>query len=113
MIEIGKKVEEPSLHRRTLQLLDRTRVVQYPGLKNILQMIGFRAIEPRRCWRIVDPGMMRAGVINHFVLNDLNAGAMGRINQFAQLRERAEVLFDGVEVLWVVAVKAGAWLIFL
>ena len=36
LIEIGKEVEEPTLHCFTLQFLNRTRVVQHPGLKNIL-----------------------------------------------------------------------------
>src|ERR1700682_539167 len=76
-------------------------------------MICLRAVEPRRRRWIVDPGMIRTSVVNDFVLNDLDARAMCGSYQFAQLRERAKVLLNTIEVLWVVAVKAGAGLFFL
>ena len=47
-------------------------------------------------------------MIDDLVLDDLDAGAMRSVNELSQFRERAEVFFDAVEVLRVVAVKAGA-----
>ena len=71
------------------------------------------AVEPGGRGWIIDPGMVRAGVIHHLVLNDLDAGAMRSLNQLAQLRVRAEVFLDAVKVLRVVAMKSGARFVFL
>src|ERR1041384_3102815 len=76
-------------------------------------MLGLRAVEPRGRGRIVGPRMIWTSVIHNLVLNDLDAGAMRGFDEFAQLRLRAEVFLDGVKVLWVVAVKSGAWFVFL
>ena len=72
-------------------------------------MISLGAVEPGRCGRIIDPGMVRTGVVNDFVLNDLNARAMRGVDQLAQLCERAKVFFNGIKVVGVVAVKCSAW----
>src|SRR5678816_4001662 len=76
-------------------------------------MLRLGAVEPRRRRRIIDPGMIWTGVIHDLVLNNLYAGAMREIDQLTQFRERTEVFFDGVKILWVVTVKSGARLVFL
>ena len=71
-------------------------------------MVCFRAVEPRRRGRIVNPRMVRAGVIYNFVLNDLDAGAMRSLNQLAQLSRAYRSVPRRVKVLRVVTVEAGA-----
>src|ERR1035441_1511325 len=51
--------------------------------------------------------MIRAGVIGHLILNDLDAHGMGLVDQFAELVERAEVLLDGIVVHGAVSVVVG------
>src|ERR1051325_4328656 len=73
----------------------------------------FGAVEPRRRGRIVNPRMIWTSVVHHFVLDDLDSVAMRGVDQLAQLRKRAEVFFDAIKILRIVAVKAGARLVFL
>src|SRR2546430_1261488 len=113
LVEVRKKIEKPAFHRLALQTLHRTRIVEFPGLKHILQVMCTRAIKPGGSWGIINPWMIRTSVIGDLVLNDLNARSVSSNNQFAQLRERPEMLFDSVKVLRVVTVKAGARLPFL
>src|SRR6185295_16748406 len=49
-------------------------------------------------------GVIRPGMICYLILNYLDAEPVRRINQLSQLRERAEVLFDFIEVHRAVAV---------
>src|SRR4051812_27372348 len=76
-------------------------------------MAGFGAVEPGWRWRIVNPWMIRTGVVHHLVLDDLYSIAVRGVDEFTQLCKRAEVFFNGVEVLRVVAVKAGTRFVFL
>src|SRR5215217_848077 len=76
-------------------------------------MPGTGPIEPGGRRRILDPRMVRTGVVHYLVLNDLYAGAVRGIDEFAQLRDGAEVFLDRVEVLRVVAMKSGARFVFL
>src|SRR5205085_6878490 len=69
-----------------------------PRLPNIRWMVCLCAIEPRRCRRIVDPRMIRTGVIGDFILNDLDAESMSLIDEFAEFRQRPEMLFDAIEI---------------
>ena len=87
--------------------------MQHPGLKDVLQVARFGTVEPRGRRRIFDPWMIWTSVVHHLVLNDLYAGAVRGINQFAQLCVCSEVFFDAVEILWVVAVKSRARFVFL
>ena len=57
--------------------------------------------------------MIWASVIQHLILNDLDSGEMRGLDQLAQLLVRAEVFLDNVKVLWVIAMKSGAWFVFL
>ena len=113
LIEIGQEVQEPTFHGCLFQTLNRTRIVQHPGLKDIGQVVLLRAVEPGRRRRIIDPGMIRAGVIYHFVLDDLEVKFVRGCDELAQFCERAKVFFDCVEVLRIVTMKAGAGLAFL
>src|ERR1044072_2111934 len=88
------------------------RVGQYPGLENVFEVICFRAVEPRRRGRILNPRMIWASVIDDLVLNDLDAHAMRGSDELFQFGERAEMFFNGIEILRVVTVKAGARLTF-
>jgi hypothetical protein len=82
--------------------------VEDPRLKNIFQMVRPGAVEPGRRGRIINPGMIRTGVVNNFILNDLDARAMRELNQLAQFLERTKVFLNAVEVLRVVAMEPGA-----
>src|ERR1044072_2402420 len=76
-------------------------------------MVRLGTVEPiPRRW-IGDPRMIWTSVIHHLVLNDLDARPMRGVDQLTQLRVRAEVFLDGVKVLRVVAMKAGARFVFL
>jgi len=67
----------------------------------------FGAVEPGGRGRILNPRMIRTGVIGHLVLNHLEALAVRGVHQFAELGESAEVLFDAVEIHRAVAVIVG------
>ena len=62
------------------------------------------AVEPRRRGRILDPGVIRARVIRHLVLNHLDAERVGAVHELAKLVKRPEVLLDAVEIDRAVAV---------
>src|SRR6185369_5674366 len=67
------------------------------------------AVEPTAQRRISDPGMLRADVIRHLVLNDLDTHRVRSLDQLAQYHEIAEVIFDSVIVDRVIAVIVGVW----
>src|ERR1044072_8865762 len=109
---MGKEVENPSFHCLAFEFFDRMRVVQYPGLENDFEVICFRAVEPRRRGGILKPRMIWASVIDDLVLKHLDAHAMRGSAELFQFGERAEMFFNGIELLRVVTVKAGARLTF-
>src|SRR5512144_1222845 len=65
-------------------------------------------VEPGWSWWIVNPRMIRPGVIHHLILNNFDTKGMRSIHQLAQFLECPKVLFNGVEILRVVSVKACA-----
>ncbi len=83
------------------------RVDQRPGLPGVRQVMRFGAVEPGGRGRIFHPRMIRSGVVRHLVLNHLDAHAVRGIHQFAELGQRAEVLFHAVEIDRAVAVIIG------
>ena len=80
------------------------RITYRPSLPNIRQMIRFGAVVPRRRRRIFHPGVIRAGVIRYLILNDFDSELMRSINQLAELRQAAEMLFNPVEIDSTIAV---------
>src|ERR1051326_715739 len=74
------------------------RIAHGPRLPNIREMIRLSSVEPGSSGRIFHPGMIRAGVICDFVLNDFDTDTMRCIDQLAQLLKRSEVFFDAVEI---------------
>jgi hypothetical protein len=52
--------------------------------------------------------MIRTRVVSDFILNDLDAETVRPIDQFTQLVYAAEVFFDSIKVLRIVAMKACA-----
>src|SRR5882724_3546593 len=73
LVQVRQKVEEPAFHRFAFQLFNRAQVMQYPGLKDILEVVGLCAIKPGSRWRVINPGMIRTSMIDDFVLNNLDA----------------------------------------
>src|SRR6266403_4419564 len=82
--------------------MKRTRLI------DILQMMLPGDVEPGRRRGIVNPRMIRAGMVNDFILNDLKPELMGSCDQLTQLGKVAKVFFDCVKVLGIIAVKTGA-----
>src|SRR6266404_1151496 len=74
----------------------------------VLVQIGKKVKEPCRRWRIRNPTVIGTGVIDDLILNNLYTRAMCSLDEFAELRERPEVLLNLVKVLRVVAMKSGA-----
>src|SRR5436305_7194542 len=94
LVEVGQEVEEPALHRLATALLLGVRVVEHPGLEDVLEVVGARAVVPRRRRAVVNPRVIRAGVVTHLVFDDFDSELVRVVHEFAPLRERAEMLLD-------------------
>ena len=73
--------------------------------------LGSRTVVPR--WRrcILDPRMVRSGVIGHLILDHLEPECVRASDQLLQIRHRSKVLFDTVEIHGSVAVVVGDGLV--
>src|SRR5205823_9218432 len=63
LIQVRKDVDEPTLERLALNLIGRMRITHRPGLPDIRQMMILRAIEPGGRGRVVNPWVIRPGVV--------------------------------------------------
>src|SRR5205085_7967866 len=106
LIEVGQEIQEPALQRLATALLLGVWVVEHPCLEDVLEVVCARAVVPSGRRAVVNPRVIRARVIANLVLYYFNAELVCVVNEVAQLRERAEVLLDSVEVNRAVAVEA-------
>src|SRR5215813_324610 len=112
LIKVGKKVQKPTLQRLFLEALDGPGIVKRPGFKNIVEVILFRTVVPGGSRRVVNPRVIRTGVIHNLVLNDFQAKSVSFVRKFAQLCQSSKMFFYGIKILRVVAMEAGARLSF-
>ena len=67
-------------------------------------MVSGRAVKPRGCRRVIDPGMIRARVIDHVVYEHLHSQAVSIGDQRLVFLHRSHVIVERVEIYDVVAV---------
>ena len=107
LVQIRQNAGEPAIERAALRGRRSVRIDQRPGAPGVRKVLRLGAVEPGRRRRILDPGVIRAGVVRHLVLNHLDAERVGAVHQLAEIVERSEVLLDGVEIDRAVAVVIG------
>ena len=106
-IQIGQLVREPAVERVEILARRSVRIDQPIECVGGLQMVLWRAVKPRRCRRIVGPGMMRAGVIDDVIDQHFHAKLMGVGDQRLVFLHRSHVVVERIEVDCVIAVVVG------
>ena len=109
LVHVRQVVIKPAVQRVQVFIPVCVRRKQRAVLKTVAIVMRERAVKPVSERRIGDPGMSRANMIRHLVLNYLQTQRVSFLDQLTQRLHIAKAIFDRVIIDRVVAVIVSAW----